>query len=165
MTTSEQIYSAVETAWEDNAKVGVVFEVMNSAGVVHDQHYPDRGLITMPDGSVQCIINVSISACKSFNFNEEFGDFTYDIAVEGKPFFGNIKPVNVKAVFDMNNHTKVYYVAPLRAGSMEITMPKIPHKVLPLNKQEGHSDWYVSHTTIFNTHITPARSLAKLRLV
>lgn len=86
MTTSEQIYSAVETAWEDNAKVGVVFEVMDSAGVVHDQHYPDRGLITMPN-------------------------------------------------------------------------------TLPLNKQEGHCDWYVSHTTIFNPHITQVRSLAKLRLV
>lgn len=165
MTTSEQIYSAVETAWEDNAKVGVVFEVMNSVGVVHDQHYPDRRLVTMPDGSVQCIINVSISACKSFNFNEEFGDFTYDIAVDGKPFFGNIKPVNVKAVFNMNDHTKIYYLSPFLYDSMEITMPKESHKVLPLNKQEGHSDWYVSHTTIFNPDITPVRSLAKLRLV
>lgn len=154
MTTSEQIYSAVETAWEDNAKVGVVFEVMNSAGVVHDQHYPDRGLITMPDGSVQCIINVSISACKSFNFNGEFGDFTYDISVDGKPFFGNIKPVNVRAVFDMNNHTKVYYVAPLRDGSMEITMPNTSHKALPLNKQEGHWDWYMLAIQRYSTHIS-----------
>lgn len=109
MNLHKQIENAVQSAWNDNAKVVVIYELVSSSGVTHTNlAYPSKGDIKLPDGSICMLVNVSLSACKMFSYDEQYQEFVYDIAVGGKPFLGNIPPRLIKAVYDMDSG-KVYY--------------------------------------------------------
>lgn len=109
MQLHKQIEEAVQQGWNEGAKVHVLYEIVSANGFVHPNlTYPHKGDIKLPDGSICMLINVSLSACKMFSYDEEYSEFVYDIAVGGKPFMGNIPPNLIKAVYDLDTR-EVYY--------------------------------------------------------
>lgn len=104
-----QVENAVTTGWERGAKVGIIFQVTHNGEYLEGLLFP-HGTDTLKtvDGERAVIINLSLSACKQFNYVAEFEQFVYDVSVKGKPFFGNIPPVMVVDVIDMNTLESFY---------------------------------------------------------
>ena len=100
---------AVTKGWEKGVKVGIVFQVTHKGDYIKGLQFPHGtdNLKTI-DGERAVIINLSLSACKQFNYVEEYEQFVYDVSVGGKPFFGNIPPVMVVDVIDMNTMESFY---------------------------------------------------------
>lgn len=104
-----QVENAVTTGWERGAKVGIIFQVTQGGEYIDGLLFPcGTDTLKTVDGERAVIINLSLSACKQFNYVSEFEQFVYDVSVKGKPFFGNIPPVMVVDVIDMNTLESFY---------------------------------------------------------
>lgn len=102
----KEVENAAQDAWNENSKVGIVSLVEVGGVAVDGAHYPygtafevGKGVGKPPMG---CVIEISLNACKSFGYNKETNTFDYDVAVNGKPFYGSIPVWSVLCVMDMN---------------------------------------------------------------
>lgn len=149
-----QVENAVSLGWEKGSKVGIIFQVTHEGVYIDGLQFPD-GTDTLKTvaGERAVLINLSLSACKQFNYVEEYEQFVYDVCVKGKPFFGNIPPVMVVDVIDMNTGESFYDPeAPL--ADVTDGMVEVP----------SHNFTRVK-LVVDNPHITPKKSKANLKVV
>ena len=69
---------------------------------VPNAYFPGGTEISLGDDIKGCMINISLSACKSFGYNKETKCFEYDVGVNGKPFYGSIPANSVLDVIDLD---------------------------------------------------------------
>ena len=144
---------AVSRGWESGAKVGIIYQVTNKGTYLEGLNFPaGSDTIKTVGGENAVLINLSLNACKQFNYVKEFKQFVYDVSVKGKPFFGNIPPNLVIDIINMDTHESFYDDA-MMAG-IEDAMVETP----------SHNFTKVKLVSK-NPHITPSKSSAKLKVV
>ena len=146
---------AVTKGWEKGAKVGIIFQVTHGGEYIDGLLFP-HGMDKLKtiDGERAVIINLSLSVCKQFNYVGEYKQFVYDVSVGGKPFFGNIPPVMVVDVIDMNTMESFY----------DPENPVIEDVTEAMVETPSHNFVKLKIVTN-NPHITSKQPAAKLKVV
>lgn len=149
-----QVENAVTLGWNSGAMVGIVFQVTHNGQYLEGITFPHgTDTIRTVQGEHAVIINLSLTACKSFNYVSEYKQFVYDVCVKGKAFFGNIPPELVIDVFDMKTGESFYNPLAPVADDREAMVETPAHNFAKVTLVSS------------NSKIAPAKSTASLKVV
>jgi hypothetical protein len=148
------IESAVTSGWSSGCKIGIIYQVTVNGKYKEGLLFPDGSdNMRTANGEHAVLINLSLNACKQFNYVSEYDQFVYDISVKGQPFFGNIPPEMVIDVVNIDTGESFYHLGDVNNGADEF-MVETPSSNFVKVKLVSH-----------NPCIIPSKSLASLKVV
>ena len=150
-----RIEHAVTRGWESGTKVGIIFQVTLNGQYIEGVTFPTgKDTLKTVAGENAVVINLSLSACKMFNYVGEYKQFVYDVSVGGKQFFGNIIPETVIDVVNLDTGESFYQDIEDEPTSSDEAMVEVP----------AHN-FTRARLVADNPHIVPSISTAKLKVV
>jgi hypothetical protein len=132
---NKSIMAAIENSWNEGGEPHIMFAVTNEDGSYDSNiKFPKGRDLEVGDNLRAVVINLGLNACRSFNFDQESGDFVYDVGVNGTTFFGNIPLSSVMMVFNKHDNAVIF-----SADDATLDKPEVVKPVSKPTKQIGLS--------------------------